>query len=363
MVFLDSPKYIRPGEAVAAVHGWYAGEVPCRSVSIQMGQEAIPLLAHARPDVRDSYPHLHTEGFRGVLDFLNLSFEQHYRRAAGESVLRAEIVVNESLIFPIEIGADPDWFLEMTRRKAMIEKGFYANGLPKSTQAESLGLGLAPGTNHYRSYVGLSEHYDLSSAGAFFLLVSLGLRQHHTLLDIGCGSLRCGRLLIPYLNAGNYLGIEPNAWLVEAGLQSELGCGILDTKAPRFLFSADPAVLEGCGPIDFALANSIFSHASKPQIAGWLAEVSKILSAGGALVATFVSGTEDNPRQEWAYPECVSYQNSTMRQLAEAAGLSLTILDWKHLHAQTWGLFAKSKFDFGRISESPAWNALAKSVI
>jgi len=49
------------------------------------------------------------------------------------------------------------------------------------------------------------------------------LRQHHKLLDIGCGSLRNARVLIPYLNIGNYYGIEPNYGLVNEGIANELG--------------------------------------------------------------------------------------------------------------------------------------------
>src|SRR5437868_14897345 len=88
---------------------------------------------------------------------------------------------------------------------------------------ESLGVGLKPGDAHYRAYVGPPEDYDLIAAMTFNLLTTLGLRQHHSLLDVGCGSLRIGRLLIPYLNCGKYFGVETNNWLVEAGIEHELG--------------------------------------------------------------------------------------------------------------------------------------------
>lgn len=65
---------------------------------------------------------------------------------------------------------------------------------------ESLGVGLKPGDAHYGAYVGPPEDYDLIAAMSFNLLTTLGLRQHYTLFDVGCGSLRIGRLLIPYLN-------------------------------------------------------------------------------------------------------------------------------------------------------------------
>ncbi len=59
---------------------------------------------------------------------------------------------------------------------------------------ESLGLGLLPGANHYRAYVGYAKNYDLIAAMTFNLLTTIGLRQNHKLVDVGCGSLRIGRL-------------------------------------------------------------------------------------------------------------------------------------------------------------------------
>src|SRR5438132_4114131 len=88
---------------------------------------------------------------------------------------------------------------------------------------DRLGTGLAPGDNHYRAYVGPPQDYDLIAAMTFNLLTSVGLRAHHTLIDVGCGSLRVGRLFIPYLDSGNYIGVEPNRWLVEEALKHELG--------------------------------------------------------------------------------------------------------------------------------------------
>src|SRR5438128_10037359 len=101
-----------------------------------------------------------------------------------------------------------------------------------SHNREDLGLGLKPGDAHYRAYVGPPEDYDLIAAMTFNLLTTLGLRQHHSLLDVGCGSLRIGRLLIPCLNRGKYLGVEPCVWLVDQGIKRELGEALSEIKRP-----------------------------------------------------------------------------------------------------------------------------------
>ena len=88
----------------------------------------------------------------------------------------------------------------------MEEQLVLKNILRNKTKTVGLGLDLNAGDEHYRAYVGPPADYDLVSAMVFNLLTSMGLRQHHRVLDIGCGSLRVGRLLIPYLNPKNYFG-------------------------------------------------------------------------------------------------------------------------------------------------------------
>ena len=137
---------------------------------------------------------------------------------------------------------------------------------------EDLGVGLKPGDPHYRAYVGPPEDYDLIAAMTFNLLTTIGLRQHHSLLDIGCGSLRIGRLLIPYLNRGKYFGVEPNQWLVEEGIRREVGESLVEIKRPTFFFSKSPnAIVEANTSFDFAVAQSIFSHCGQFRRAAWRA--------------------------------------------------------------------------------------------
>src|SRR5215831_9764445 len=101
------------------------------------------------------------------------------------------------------------------------------------------GHGEAAGSRHYRAYVGPPEKYDLVAAMQFNLLTALGLRDHHTLLDIGCGSLRAGRLFIPFLLPGKYFGLEPNKWLIREGIEKEVGKDLIRIKQPEFAHNAE----------------------------------------------------------------------------------------------------------------------------
>ena len=228
---------------------------------------------------------------------------------------------------------------------------------------DALGLGLKPGDMHYRAYVGPPEDYDFISAMVFNLLTSIGLRQHHRVLDIGCGSLRVGRLLIPYLNPGNYVGVEPDRWLVADGIANEIGRDLVRMRKPVFSFC--PSLDEFRDPLDldYAIAQSIFSHCGLDLIEGWLAQVSFHLKVDGALIATFLMDDKDHDGSGWTYPECVSYRPETIARIASECDLDFDILDWAHPR-QTWALFSKTDYDRSLIDgDSIGWNRfVAKEV-
>jgi cyclopropane fatty-acyl-phospholipid synthase-like methyltransferase len=221
---------------------------------------------------------------------------------------------------------------------------------------------LKPGDPHYRAYVGPPERYDLIAAMVFNLLICIGLRERHRLLDIGCGSLRCGRLLIPYLNPGNYVGVEPNRWLIDEGIARETGKDLIRIKRPRFFYNDDFRFDERFGRFDFAVAQSIFSHASLQQIDTCLQSVSNRLEPSGALVATYVIGDKDYAEPTWLYPQCANYREETIAEISRRHGLEYQRLDWLHPHGQSWCLISKSGFDRSIWIDQPlSWNTLVKA--
>jgi cyclopropane fatty-acyl-phospholipid synthase-like methyltransferase len=224
---------------------------------------------------------------------------------------------------------------------------------PKTT---GTGIGLPGGTEHYRAYVGPPHYYDLMAAMAFNLMTTCGLREHHRVLDIGCGSLRMGRLLIPYLLKGNYTGIEPNEWLVQDGLLNELGEDILSIKKPRFIYDTQIETHENVGPIDYAMAQSIFTHCAPDQITSWLEQIRDVLSPEGVLLATYFSGEEDYQGTGWIYPDCAFYKPETMEKIVKDAGFGWQPLDWHHPRKQKWVAIYRQKFDEAKIGQPLTWN-------
>jgi SAM-dependent methyltransferase len=186
----------------------------------------------------------------------------------------------------------------------------------------------------YRAFVGPPEEYDIMGATQFSLLCALGLRERHRLLDIGCGSLRGGRLFISYLAPGCYTGLEPSRWLVEEAIGRQLGHDVLALKAPTFIHndSFDVAELD---PFDFVVAQSIASHTGPTMTRSLFEAVRGALTPRGLAAVTFVHGYRDSTDEGWVYPECVRYRRRTIEAWLDAAGLQGSPLAWYHPR-QTW---------------------------
>lgn len=204
------------------------------------------------------------------------------------------------------------------------------------TNNDELGKNLPIGAEHYRAFVGPAKNYDLVSAMQFNLLTYLGLREHHYLCDIGCGSLRGGKLLIPYLLKGHYFGIEPESWLIEEGIKHELGEDLIKIKMPRFSNDSNFTLSLFDQRFDYILAQSIFSHASQHQIRRCLVEAKKVMQKSSFFVATFVTGDKNYKGNEWVYPECITYTLDHMISMVQEQNLDCKAIKWPHPNRQTW---------------------------
>jgi cyclopropane fatty-acyl-phospholipid synthase-like methyltransferase len=205
---------------------------------------------------------------------------------------------------------------------------------------------LPPGSpEHYSSYIGPPHQFDFMGATQFRLACSLGLRENHKFLDFGCGSLRAGRLLIPYLDKGCYFGIEPNSWLVDEGIKNEIGEAIIRRKECRFDHNDrfDSSVFGET--FDFIVAQSIFSHTGRAQVEKCLAGFKSVLRPDGLILATFLptaKPSEDHRGDDWVYPECVLYTDTSITGFAHGAGLDIVRIPWFHPR-QVWYLMAHER--------------------
>lgn len=230
---------------------------------------------------------------------------------------------------------------------------------PEHSEAAGTGLGLVPGHHHYRAFVGPPEDYDVIGALQFTALFALGLREGHRVADIGCGSLRAGRLLIPYLRPDHYFGIEPERWLVADGLERELGAGVVEAKSPTFAYR-DDFDLSGFGvEFDFILAQSIFSHTYEDLASRALTKLAASLAPSGILLVNYLGHGNAARRGEgsgWEYPRCVRYDWSEFAELLDGVGLEGVRLAWPHPRL-TWVIAGhRGNVNLRRKAREARWN-------
>jgi len=137
----------------------------------------------------------------------------------------------------------------------------------------------------HRSYVG--REWDAMGALQFQFLLDQGLRPDDVVCDIGCGSLRAGRHLVPYLDRGHYLGLEAVAELVAEGLARELDPAVVAAKTPELVISECFEFERFSRRPTRALAVSLFTHLNGADIVSCLTRLGQWAGGGCTCVATF----------------------------------------------------------------------------
>jgi SAM-dependent methyltransferase len=118
----------------------------------------------------------------------------------------------------------------------------------------------------------------------FEFLVESGLRPEHALLDFGCGALRLGIWAIPYLDEGNYFGIDSHLESLEAAATYEIPFHDLEAKRPRLLWSQDFAFAHFETSFDWVLDFSSSQKVHPSQLPLLFGNLVEALAPGGRLL-------------------------------------------------------------------------------
>jgi hypothetical protein len=182
----------------------------------------------------------------------------------------------------------------------------------------------------HREYVGNLWH----AIGELQLkfLVEQGLRPEHVLYDVGCGSLRGGVKFIPYLNPGNYLGVDINRRLIDAGIQKELDACTRDAMQPEFvvsdrfefnLFSKQP---------DLAIAQSLFTHLIESDILLCLGNLRAVAKSNTEFFVSFLESARPSTNPSASDPlKPFFYTRQQMEEFGKSTGWKTSYLGkWDH---------------------------------
>ncbi|PHS02289.1 MAG: hypothetical protein COA78_21640 [Blastopirellula sp.] len=160
--------------------------------------------------------------------------------------------------------------------------------------------------NKHRSYIG--NMWERIGQLQFDFLITQGLEKPHVLYDIACGSLRAGIHIIPYLNQGNYCGIEKHDWLISAGTLLELPQKVYSQQKPELVISDKFEFEKFSKSPDFCIAQSLFTHLPVSEIKDCLEKLRAVAKPTTVLFATFFETSTEvkNPNvqsdaQGWRY--------------------------------------------------------------
>jgi len=190
----------------------------------------------------------------------------------------------------------------------------------------------------HRAYVG--SKWDIVGKLQIEYLKFKGLRQWHTLFDIGCGSLRAGVHFIKYLDERNYIGIEKQKLLVDLALKEELEKSIQDEKKPIFLFNDNFEFEKIDKKFDYAIAQSVFTHMTLKDIEKCLLKLHAKSKLTSVFYATFdeinitkMSKERKNLKNPPFSHSNISffYERDELKFIAEKTGWKFNYIgDWGH---------------------------------
>ena len=153
-------------------------------------------------------------------------------------------------------------------------------------QYRQLRQSMQPNRNAHRGYVG-GMWEEIGKVQIDFM-IGQGLKPDDVSVDVACGSLRAGRHFINYLDPDNYLGLDHNKWLIEAGLKHEIAEKVSKEKRPEFVVSKAFEFDKFTKRPKLGLAQSLFSHLTSDDIHLCLANLKEAMQPGGRFFATFI---------------------------------------------------------------------------
>jgi hypothetical protein len=184
----------------------------------------------------------------------------------------------------------------------------------------------------WRKRAGNPLMFDTIGATQFAILtLFFGLRERHKLLEIGAGSLRAARFIIPYLDAGHYFGVEPNTESVRLGIEFELGPEMAKRKKPRFISRSDFGFHEFGEHFDYVLSYSVFPHVPPPQIPTIFQNTVECFHDHSIMLATavFAEGEEQiMDARKWTKRPVNRYSVARFEEAARTAGFELVRLGY-----------------------------------
>lgn len=128
----------------------------------------------------------------------------------------------------------------------------------------------------------------------FDAIKDLGIKPEHKIIDIGCGFLRAGMNLVPYLNDHHYFGVDAFKPYLNIGKKLLSEIGVSNSFDVRFDTGFN---LDQFGQtFDYAMSIAVVTHLSKKQIETLFKQLKKVMKPGGLFLMTYIPIKDCPPR-------------------------------------------------------------------
>ncbi len=175
-----------------------------------------------------------------------------------------------------------------------------------------------------------SVHYvgtqPISGRVQLELLLLEGLKKEHRVLEIGCGALIAAIPIMSFLEAGHYVGIDPNAGLIHNSSNVPENRVVVNEKKPNFLYFEDFDGSSKCTTFDYIISHSVMSHAAHWQLSLFLKNCSGVLKKGGKVIFSLrltepneyghKGALEETRSESWVYPDNTFFHKATVLEEA-----------------------------------------------
>ncbi|MDJ0789590.1 MAG: transglutaminase domain-containing protein [Myxococcota bacterium] len=192
-----------------------------------------------------------------------------------------------------------------------------------STYVRRVGERLRAGATHHTLGTSIrdAEWFEDSAKATLAFLREQGLEPGSRVVDYGCGSLRLGASLIPFLEPEGYWGVDVTDEFFKAGL-ALLPQELIEEKKPRLSVLTPEVRAQGDAfGADVLVSFGVLMHVPEVDLPGFFGSVAEVMAPGCVGYVQFKEAPElvQTGEMSWSHPA------GLLREHARAAGLEADV--------------------------------------